>query len=364
MPVRGGKRKFGFLPAFVLVLLICYVLIYLPTPYVVYQPGSAEVIRPMIHVNEGDPEEKGTFMLTTVSLTYSNTLQYLYALVNPYQDIAKRSELLQKGESREEYSERQAYVMQTSQSNAVQAAYKKAGIPFKMVTKSVIVLETNEGMPAEKVLLPGDRLLSVDGKDVKNLEELLRLIRLKKVGETVKIGYERGKEKKEASIVLAALPVQPGEKKPAKPQPGIGIIPAELQTVMPSSGGKTVEIKAGEIGGPSAGFMFSLAILNQLTPGDLTKGYRIAGTGTITPEGEIGVIGGIKHKIVAADKEGAEIFFAPKDWYPPKGQRYQPVLNTTEAKERAKMIGTKMKIVSVGTLDEALQYLAKLPPKD
>ncbi|ANE47502.1 hypothetical protein SY83_15805 [Paenibacillus swuensis] len=363
MNARRTGFRFGFLPAFILVAVVAYVLIYLPTPYVIYKPGSAEEIKPMIAVNEGELQEKGTFMLTTVSLTYSNTLQYLYALVNPYQDIAKKSQLLREGETRQEYTERQAYVMQTSQSDAIQAAYMKAGIPYKKVTQSVVVLETNEGMPAEKVLQPGDRLLAVDGQSITDVNDLLGKIRAKKVGQSLQLDYERGKEKRSSKLLLAALPPQPGVKKPAKPLPGIGIIPAELQSVEPKTGKKKVTIKAGEIGGPSAGFMFSMAILNQLTPGDLSKGYRIAGTGTITPDGKIGVIGGIKHKIVAADREKADIFFAPKDLVPKKGEAFAPVLNTSEAKARAEEIDTAMKIVSVGTIDEALEYLKKLPVK-
>ena len=74
-----------------------------------------------------------------------------------------------------------------------------------------------------------------------------------------------------------------------------------------------VTVKTDEIGGPSAGFMFSLEIYNQLTEEDLTKGYQIAGTGTIDADGTVGPIGGIEQKIVAADKAGAEFFFAPNE---------------------------------------------------
>jgi PDZ domain-containing protein len=106
--------------------------------------------------------------------------------------------------------------------------------------------------------------------------------------------------------------------------------------------------------------MFSLEMYAQLTGTDVTKGYRIAGTGTITPQGEVGVIGGIQHKIVAADREHADIFFAPKDWKGPKGTS---IPNYTDAANEAKKIGSKMKVVPVATMDDALQYLAGLTPK-
>lgn len=357
-----NRRKIGIMPVLLAVLVVLYVLFYLPTPYVVYKPGTAEEIKPMIQVEQGDPVEKGTFMLTTVRMNYANTVQYITALLNPYQDTYKKSDLLREGETKQEYSERQAYVMQTSQSNAIQAAYTEAGIDYKMVTKSVIVLETTEGLPAEKVLLPGDVLLSIDGNKISNVNTLLKVIKGKKVGDSITLTYLRGKEEKTAAIQTVTSPVKPGEKQEAA-HPVIGVVPAELQTVQTKDGKHEVKIKAGEIGGPSAGFIFSMAILNQLTEGDLTKGYRIAGTGTITPQGTIGVIGGIKHKIIAADKEEADIFFAPKDYIPKSGEKGQPVLNTTEAQERAKKIRTDMLVISVGTIDEAIAYLAKLPPK-
>jgi len=133
-----------------------------------------------------------------------------------------------------------------------------------------------------------------------------------------------------------------------------------MQSVRADDESKQVTIQAGEIGGPSAGLMFSLEIMNKLTPEDLTKGYQIAGTGTIDTEGNVGVIGGIQHKVIAADKAGAEIFFAPKDYVSADGQR---INNYTDAIQRGDEIHTKMKIVPVGTMDDALQYLQSLPPK-
>ncbi|HJV30720.1 MAG TPA: S16 family serine protease, partial [Bacillales bacterium] len=114
--------------------------------------------------------------------------------------------------------------------------------------------------------------------------------------------------------------------------------------------------KTDEIGGPSAGFMFSLEIYNQLTKEDLTKGYQIAGTGTIASDGKVGPIGGIEQKIIAADKAGAEIFFAPNE----EGSKHS---NYRDALKTAKDIGTKMKIVPIDTFDDAIKYLNTLHNK-
>ncbi|MNC58959.1 Lon protease [compost metagenome] len=121
-----------------------------------------------------------------------------------------------------------------------------------------------------------------------------------------------------------------------------------VQKVEPKVAGKVVSFVDTNVGGPSAGLMFTMEIYNQLTPGDLSKGHRIAGTGTIDADGNVGAIGGVKHKIVAADREKAEVFFVP-------------VKNYDEAKARADKIGTDMLLVPVSTLDEALKYMEKLP---
>lgn len=114
-----------------------------------------------------------------------------------------------------------------------------------------------------------------------------------------------------------------------------------------------VRIESDQIGGPSAGLMFALEVYNQLIREDLTKGYRIAGTGTINIDGEVGPIGGISQKVIAAHKAGADIFFAPNE----RGAKHS---NYKEAVKTAKDIGTNMKIVPVDTFDDAVQFLQKL----
>ncbi|MEH7275544.1 S16 family serine protease, partial [Neobacillus vireti] len=115
-------------------------------------------------------------------------------------------------------------------------------------------------------------------------------------------------------------------------------------------------VKTDEIGGPSAGLMFTLEIYDQLMDEDFTKGYKIAGTGTIDSEGTVGPIGGIDQKIVAADKAGAEIFFAPNE----KGSKDS---NYNLAVKTAREIKSKIKIVPVDGIDDAINYLKKLPEK-
>jgi PDZ domain-containing protein len=328
----------------VLAAAVVYVLFYLQTPYLVFQPGSAESVKPMIKVAAGDEAEAGTFMLTTVRMLYASPFTLLKASLSPYSEFVRKRDYF-GGQSRQEYNSRQQFNMMSSQSNAVEAAYRLADIPYEIRTESLIVLQVVPESPAAERLRPGDQIKRVDGLDIARAGNLAEVIQNKQVGETVSLEFVRGGDRKSAEIPIARLQSEQGQ-----PYNGIGVVFANLMEVQSIDPKWNVDISAGDIGGPSAGLMFSLELYNRLTPGDLSKGYRIAGTGTITPEGKVGRIGGIRHKVVAAEREKADIFFAPKD-------------NYADAAERAEQLGTDMKIVAVETLEEAIQYLDGLPPK-
>ena len=131
---------------------------------------------------------------------------------------------------------------------------------------------------------------------------------------------------------------------------GVDNFPGRLYT---STTDPVVSINSEQIGGPSAGLMFSLEIYNQLTIGDLTKGYQIAGTGTLDEGGKGWTDWRHRQKIVATDHSGADIFFAPNE-YGAANSNYQDALIA------AKDIDSKMKIVPVDSFDKCMHYLEKL----
>lgn len=359
---RNSEKLLYILIAVVLV----YVLLYMPTMYVISRPGTAEEIKPMVHVKDADLTENGALMLTTVSMSYANLLNYVVARFNPDAEIFKKKDIFRNGESVEEYANRQEFVMKNSQGNAIQAVYHHLNIPFHVKSEGVIVLQTLEGMPALEKLQAGDKLIRLDHQEIHTSEEVIKYVQQKQVGDPIKITYKRAGVTGEVTLNLGDLAkqqsVKPETGSKMNTRPGLGIVPADLLDIIPEDPGKKVEVAAGEIGGPSAGLMFSLEIYNQLTPGDLTKGYRIAGTGEIDPEGNVAVIGGIQHKIVAAARENADIFFAPQDYHYP-GEKYPPIKNYSDAVAKAKEIKTKMNVVPVKTLNDAINYLNKLEPK-
>lgn len=352
----------GFLSSFLLTLTVVYALYFIPVPYYIYKPGSAEPIQRMVKVENGDMEEAGAFMLTTVSMGRSSILSYALAKVQPSTEIRKKQEVL-RGSTEKEYSTRQEYVMLDSQSSAIQAAYRHAGIPYEIASKGVLVMQTQDGYPASGILQPGDRVQRVGSTTIVKHQDILDELKDRKPGDELEVAVLRGKTEK--TVVIPLKDVTELEKEQGRadstagegPRIRLGISTVEMLEIVPEQSGHKVTIDAGEIGGPSAGLLFSLEILNQLTPGDLTKGYRIAGTGTIDANGNVCSIGGIRQKIVAADREKADIFFAPKDRLKGECNLGADVPNASDAADQASKIGTDMRVVPVGTLDDAIRYL-------
>ncbi|NHN28426.1 YlbL family protein [Paenibacillus agricola] len=360
-PLNNTKRASRAITSVFIAIAIIYALYFMPLPLFIFSAGTAEVVHPMVQAKASGNEDKGTFMLTTVRVSDASVFSYVMSFFRPYDEIRKKTELLRKDESEQEYSQRQEVNMLSSQSSALQAAYHKLGIPYKIMNDGVVIVQVYKGFPAHEVLQAGDYIVKVEDTPVEQSQELQKLLQSKKAGDTVAISYKRKQITRVAQIPLALLPLDEGASpvKPEERRAGLGVVPATVQSIKTDDETKQVTIKAGDIGGPSAGLMFSLEIINQLLPEDITKGYKIAGTGTIDEKGVVGVIGGIQHKIIAADKVGADFFFAPKDVVTSAGS----FPNYTDAMKRAEEIHTPMKIVPVGTLDDAIQYLSALPAK-
>lgn len=314
-------------------------------PYYVTKPGMAKELEPIVEV-EGGNDEEGNFMLTTIRMGRANIYAYVIAKISKYQEIYPVEEIRAADESDEEYNIRQLHMMDNSKTAAIEVAYKKAGKPVDYTYKGVYVLRTMEGMPADGKLKPGDLVYKVDDTAFSSSDEFIKYISTKKPGDTVNLAYKRNGKTNQVKIPLKAL--DDGSNRPVV---GIQLVDDKEINVEPA-----VTVQSDEIGGPSAGLMFSLEIYNQLVTEDLTKGYEVAGTGTMSPDGTVGRIGGIQQKVVAADKAGAEFFFAPFE----KGMKGS---NYEEALIAAKDIKTKMKIIPVDTFDEAVSYLENLKGK-
>lgn len=341
--LRGG--------AILLSALVVAGLFFVPVPYVIYKPGLAVDVGPMVETPEPKVADEGVFMLTTVRQRYPGTAEWMLSRFRKDWEVWPKSRIFREGETRTDYLSRQRVIMRSSQSHAIQAAYRLAGIPHALVHEGVVVSRVIAGMPAQGVLRAGDLLLEIDGHALEKSEDVFERLAGKQVDDPVAIVAERDGERIEAVLAMGDFNrLDDAGEAGGEPRPGLGIQPADRLSVEPEDPAYRVEIRVDRIGGPSAGLMFALEIVDQLTEGDLTGGYRIAGTGEIDPDGNVYAIGGVKHKVSAAHREGAELFFVPVD-------------NAEDARERAAAIGTDMAIVQVSSLAEALAHLERLPPK-
>jgi len=344
---RRPKSRRGFSWTLALISVLLGLSFFIPTNYYVTRPGSAIELGPMIEVEGGKKDETGSFMLTTVRMGEANLAWYVYAQVASDAELMPKELVVSKGENSEDFVRREQAVMDNSQKIAEAVAFRLAGYDVKVEKQGVWVMGTLEGLPAKQVLKIGDVITSVDGARTAEAKDLLQALAKKSAGDKVEITYIRDGQEAETMLTLVPLP----ESKAV----GIGVRPDNKQSIIIP---KTVSIASQGIGGPSAGLMMTLEIYDQLnTSLDLTKGYKIAGTGTISLDGTVGRIGGINHKVIAADKAGAEIFFAPQDT-PDTNSNYEEALAT------AKRIKTNMKVVPVKTVGDAVTYLNGQKPKN
>ncbi|WP_079529738.1 SepM family pheromone-processing serine protease [Halobacillus hunanensis] len=315
-------------------------------PYYIYKPGSADALDPFVEVASGYSSE-GDMHLVTVRGGQATPIQWLVAKVRPFYQVHPLDEIRPEGISEEEYFHAQLRMMESSQEAAKVVAYQAADKNIDINYEGVYVVNVLKGMPAADHLKAGDEIIQVDGEKINESTELVEYVDGFSEGETVSLTIKRNGEKLTKEIELATFP-----ENPDKAGVGISLVTDRTVEVDPE-----VKIKSGEIGGPSAGMMFSLEIYDQLTKQDLTKGYEIAGTGEINYEGQVGRIGGIGKKVVAADEDDCDIFFAPNE-EGREGSNYEM------AKKAAEEIGTDMKIVPVDTFQDALNYLKDLEPKE
>jgi PDZ domain-containing protein len=272
------------------------------------------------------PPSGELLMLTVVSQDV-NLFEALIAGLDPSIDLVPKEAVRREGESDEDYRNRVLQQMDDSNFRAIAVALGFLG--YEMVPVEVVINEFVEGVPAAEVLELGDTILEVDGEAVSSVADIGPLLQGRAVGSALKLKVEREGETLDLEVDLAERTDEPGVAM-------IGVVLGEL-TRPPFP----IELRPGDIGGPSAGMMHTLAIIDSLTEGDLTGGEVIAGTGTIRVDGTIGAIGGIRQKVVGAEAAGARYILVPVD-------NYERALTA----ERS-----TIEIVPVATIEEAIDFL-------
>jgi PDZ domain-containing protein len=310
-----------------------------PVPYVILGPGPTlntlgkdSSGQPLITIS-GHATYPTNGHLNMVTVSYQgcqgsrfNIFRALVAWLNPQQAVVPESEICPAGQTQKQTQEQDTQEMTSSQQIATAAALTELHIPYSI---QVVVVKPDKGFPAYGVLKAGDVINSVDGQPVTSQGGLTKLIVAHPAGSTLTVGITRAGQNRQ---------VQVGTRQSGG-HPVMGVeIREHYKFPFP------IDISVGDIGGPSAGMMFALGIIDKLTKLDLTAGRFIAGTGEITASGQVQPIGGIQQKMIGARNAGATIFLTP-------------AANCADTKG---VVPKGMRLVKVSTLNQAVTYLEAL----
>ncbi len=314
---------------FLLILIVAFFVLTFELPYYIDTPGGLIDVSERLEVEDGYGIN-GSLNLAYISEFRATIPTLIVAYFNGDWEIIKKDAVVADNETIEENNYRNKILLEEANQNAIIVAFDKAGLDYEVTNRKVNIIYIYE--EADTDLKIGDVITEINGVEINSKEEALNTI----------------KESDELSIKVINDGVEYtryANKVDIGGEDLIGIMVSETKDVTPSKD-VSINFKESE-SGPSGGFMMSLSIYDYLTSEDLTKGLKIVGTGTIDEFGNVGVIGGIGHKIKAAVKEDADIFFAPS-------------ANYAEALEVVTEENLDITLVEVSHIDDAIEYLNNL----
>ena len=334
-----SRRSLTLLIAAIGTAVAIAISVLVPVPYVILGPGPTlntlgkdSAGHPLITVS-GHATYPTNGHLNMVTVSYQgcqgnrfNIFTALVAWLNPHQAVVPENEICPAGQTQKQTQEQNTQEMTSSQDIATAAALTELHIPY---STQVVVVQPDKGFPAYGVLKAGDVIKSVDGQPVTGQAGLTKLIAAHPAGSTLTLDITRAGQNRQ---------VQVGTKQ-SRGHPVMGVEITE-EYKFPFQ----IKFSVGDIGGPSAGMMFALGIIDKLTKLDLTAGRFIAGTGEITASGQVQPIGGIQQKMIGARNAGATIFLTP----------------ATNCADTKGAVPKGMRLVKVSTLNQAVTYLEAL----
>jgi Lon-like protease len=328
------------------VLAVVVAVSFIRLPYYRYAPGTLYPTEGLINVDGSSAfrGDGGQIDFTTVSSKKATVLDYLLARFDPAVEMIDADKV--DGPNQPEQTRRiNLEMMSDSKRDAEVMALRKLGYPVEVTGTGALVRRLGPGRPAEKVLKENDTIVAIDGQPVKVGDDAVKAIGARKPGDTITITVESapGEPSRTETVTLdsrcdpdPAKACSPEDA--AKPLLGVDLGTRDTQFKLPF----TLAIDTKDVGGPSAGLALTLGVIDVLTPGSLTGGKHVATTGTISLDGTVGPIGGIRQKTFLARRSGVDLFIVPN-----------------EELDEARRWAGDMKVVGVGTLDEALAALAE-----
>ena len=312
---------------YILILVIVGIIANYPLPYYIEAPGGTIDITNRIDI-DGGYVSKGSLNLLYVTEYRGNIMTYLMGLVLPNFDIEKQEERQISNESAQDIYIRNRVMLENSIDNATILAYRHANKTVNITGYNNVILANYN----DNDLKIGDNIISIDNVKVSNLIDIKNELDKKEANQTITIGIRRDNKEHSFKVKLD------DEKK-------LGII---VQTDYEYELDPEINIKfKTSESGSSGGLMLALSIYNAITSEDITHGLKVAGTGTIDIEGNVGEIGGVKYKIMGAVRNKMDLVFVP-------------AANYDEAMEVKKEHNYDIDIIKVNTFEEALNYLNNL----
>ena len=306
------------------------------SPYFLITPGGTYDIGSRLRVPDEYRKPMGHMAFTAVFEQEACWGEVAHARLAGRAEVVPANEVRPPGTSQQQINETNKRLIDESKPVAAVVALRAAGYPVEITGQGAEVESIIDGMPAQGVLQVGDIISAVDGQTVDTTNTLIQAITRHKVGDQVTLTIHRDGQDQDLQVGTRSSPTEPG-----RPIVGVTVSTYLFDVRMPFA----VDVESDNVGGPSAGFMFALGILDAVTDGDLTRGYYVAGTGTIAQDGTVGAVGGAAEKALAAEQDGAQIFLVPRD-------------DSDEARRWVKHI----QIVPIDRFEDAIHALCGLQP--
>ena len=300
----SSKNK-KLLIVFLFIFIIISSLSLIQTEYYFMSPGPPY----QWDIDYGEIENyefDGSLYQLTVRRDEANVLIYIWSLINDSYDLYPREVILPDGVTPKELSEISIQNMRTSENVAIAVALKNVGYEISSKGDGVAVVGILDDSPVKDKLKKGDLLNSINNKNISSATEFISTLRTYSIGETVSIGLLREIDGNKKTLTIETTLIEHVEYE-GEPMVGFLATTVNERFDFPFE----IDIKTGNVGGPSAGLMMALNVYNNLIPEDLTNSMIVAGTGTIEIDGSVGPVGGIKQKVIAAKKAGAELILVP-----------------------------------------------------
>jgi len=341
-PRRPASSRWPYVlvAAFLAIGLLAVVAWPIKLPYYAMSPGPVESVADLVTIRDVPRyDSQGTFYMLTVSLQGEvNPFEWFEAkYVDDKVDLIPTAAVRPPGVTQEEVTRTNQQAMNNSIDSAIYVALNRLGYQVSFKGDGVRITSLVDGVPAVGILQPGDVITAIEGQPVATVDEASARIKEFQPGDTISLVGTRDGEPLSVDVPLVPHPDVPGA-----PMVGVTLETVNLALDMPID----VTVDPGNIGGPSAGLEFTLTLLDLLTPGDMTKGHVVAGTGTMSFDETVGPIGGVRQKVYGARSVGAEVIFVPRD-------NYADAITAS---------GDKIVVVPVDTLQDALDYLDALAP--